>query len=73
MTESAQALDATQAAAAAQFERQSDRYGKSHILADTKDVALGLVGVEPSADARAWTSLPGAATPRFGSPATVGQ
>src|SRR5215470_8280274 len=38
-------LDATQSASAAQFDRQSDRYGKSHILADTKDVALGLQGV----------------------------
>ena len=30
-------LDPAQAAAAAQFDRQSDRYGKSHILADTAD------------------------------------
>ena len=35
-------LDSTQSASAAQFERQSDRYGKSHILADTQDVALAL-------------------------------
>ena len=35
-------LDAAQAAAAAQFDRQSDRYGKSHILADTRDVAAAL-------------------------------
>jgi SAM-dependent methyltransferase len=41
-------LDSTQAAAAAQFERQSDRYGKSHILADTHDVAAGLSGVDLS-------------------------
>jgi len=54
MKESAhQALDATQSAAAAQFERQSDRYGKSHILADTQDVALGLAGIEASEDGRA--------------------
>jgi ubiquinone/menaquinone biosynthesis C-methylase UbiE len=38
-------LDATQAASAAQFDRQSDRYGKSHILADTRDVAAALAGV----------------------------
>ncbi len=42
---SKQSLDSTQSAAAAQFDRQSDRYGKSHILADTQDVALGLEGV----------------------------
>ena len=38
-------LDATQAASAAQFDRQSDLYGKSHILADTSDVAAALAGV----------------------------
>jgi ubiquinone/menaquinone biosynthesis C-methylase UbiE len=38
-------LDSTQSASAAQFDRQSDRYGKSHILADTLDVAMGLAGV----------------------------
>lgn len=37
-------LDPAQAAAAAQFDRQSDRYGRSHILADTADVAAGLAG-----------------------------
>src|SRR5262245_9128515 len=40
-----QSLDSNQAASAAQFDRQSDRYGKSHILADTHDVELGLRGV----------------------------
>ena len=30
-------LDSRQSASAAQFDRQSDRYGKSHILADTQD------------------------------------
>jgi ubiquinone/menaquinone biosynthesis C-methylase UbiE len=35
-------LDARQLEAAAQFDRQSDRYGKSHILADTQDVAAAL-------------------------------
>jgi len=38
-------LDSKQLASAAQFNRQSDRYGKSHILADTQDVELGLRGV----------------------------
>jgi len=40
-----QTLDSTQSASAAQFERQSDRYGKSHILADTQDVARALHGL----------------------------
>ena len=35
-------FDAAQTAAAAQFDRQSDRYGRSHILADTSDVAMAL-------------------------------
>lgn len=38
-------FDAAQTAAATQFDRQSDRYGKSHILADTNDVANGLAGL----------------------------
>ena len=41
-----ESLDFRQSAAAAQFNRQSDRYGKSHILADTQDVALGLQGID---------------------------
>ncbi len=46
-------LDRDQAAAAAQFDRQSDRYGKTHILADTRDVAaaLGHLPVRPGATA----------------------
>jgi ubiquinone/menaquinone biosynthesis C-methylase UbiE len=40
-----QALDRRQSEAAAQFDRQSDRYGKSHILADTRDVAEALEGL----------------------------
>lgn len=39
MTERSATLDTAQAASAAQFDRQSDRYGKSHILADTSDLA----------------------------------
>jgi ubiquinone/menaquinone biosynthesis C-methylase UbiE len=42
-------LDAAQAAAAAQFDRQSDRYGKSHILADTSDVPAALEELAPPA------------------------
>ena len=46
-------LDRAQAASAAQFDRQSDRYGKSHILADTNDVTAGLKGVPVPAGGRA--------------------
>jgi ubiquinone/menaquinone biosynthesis C-methylase UbiE len=46
-------FDAAQAASAAQFDRQSERYGKSHILADTSDVSETLSGIAPSAGARA--------------------
>jgi len=46
-------LDSTQSASAAQFNRQSDRYGKSHILSDTQDVAAGLAGVAPHRDGAA--------------------
>jgi ubiquinone/menaquinone biosynthesis C-methylase UbiE len=38
-------LDSKQAASAKHFERQSDRYGKSHILANTEDVASALKGI----------------------------
>jgi ubiquinone/menaquinone biosynthesis C-methylase UbiE len=46
-------LDSKQSASAAQFDRQSDRYGKSHILADTHDVAMGLAGVVAPKDGKA--------------------
>jgi ubiquinone/menaquinone biosynthesis C-methylase UbiE len=46
-------LDTAQAASAAQFDRQSDRYGRSHILADTADVAETLAGLRPAPGARA--------------------
>jgi ubiquinone/menaquinone biosynthesis C-methylase UbiE len=46
-------LDSKQAASASQFDRQSDRHGKSHILADTQDVAMGLAGVVAPKDGRA--------------------
>ena len=45
MFEGKNSLDSKQSASAAQFDRQSDRYGKSHILADTQDVEQGLRGV----------------------------
>ena len=45
MAEARNSLDINQAASAEQFNRQSDRYGKSHILADTQDVEHGLRGV----------------------------
>ncbi len=38
-------LDPTQTAAAAQFDRQSEQYGRSHVLADTADVAAALESV----------------------------
>lgn len=47
------ALDQAQAASAAQFDRQSDRYGKSHILADTRDVTAALQGVPVPPDGTA--------------------
>lgn len=40
-------FDSVQAASAAQFDRQSDRYGKTHILADTSDVVVALRGMLP--------------------------
>ena len=40
-------LDSAQTASADQFNRQSDRYGKSHILADTSDVAEALQRIAP--------------------------
>lgn len=46
-------LDRAQAASAAQFDRQSDRYGKSHILADTSDVTAALKGVPVPAEGKA--------------------
>lgn len=38
-------FDSMQAASAEQFDRQSDQYGKSHILSDTTDVSEALVGI----------------------------
>jgi SAM-dependent methyltransferase len=46
-------LDAAQTAAATQFNRQSDRYGRSHILADTSDVKEALKAVPAPHGARA--------------------
>jgi ubiquinone/menaquinone biosynthesis C-methylase UbiE len=46
-------FDAAQKASAEQFNRQSDRYGKSHILADTSDVNESLAGISPRPGGRA--------------------
>jgi ubiquinone/menaquinone biosynthesis C-methylase UbiE len=46
-------FDSAQAASAAQFDRQSSRYGKSHILADTRDVTETLGDIAPAKGARA--------------------
>ena len=46
-------LDDRQSASAGQFDRQSDRYGRSHILADTSDVDAALEGIAPSSSALA--------------------
>jgi ubiquinone/menaquinone biosynthesis C-methylase UbiE len=46
-------LDAAQSASAAQFNRQSEHYGISHILADTTDVAESLNFISPSQRGRA--------------------
>ncbi len=53
MHEDKNALDVNQSASAKQFNRQSDQYGKSHILADTQDVEHGLRGVSPPPGATA--------------------
>ena len=42
MAEMNHSLNDMQSASAAQFNQQSDRYGKSHILADTRDVEAAL-------------------------------
>jgi ubiquinone/menaquinone biosynthesis C-methylase UbiE len=46
-------LNKLQSASAAQFDRQSDRYGKSHILADTRDVAAAMAGINVPANGTA--------------------
>ena len=51
------ALDVKQSASVAQFNRQSDRYGKSHILADTQDVEQGLRGLIVPASGTACVSM----------------
>jgi ubiquinone/menaquinone biosynthesis C-methylase UbiE len=45
MSQPKHSLDSQQSTSEAQFERQSERYGKSHILADTQDVARALAGL----------------------------
>ncbi|MDD5200761.1 MAG: class I SAM-dependent methyltransferase [Terrimicrobiaceae bacterium] len=39
-------LDDAQLASQAQFDRQSDRYGRSHVLADTSDLDATVAGIE---------------------------
>jgi ubiquinone/menaquinone biosynthesis C-methylase UbiE len=46
-------LDARQEASRRQFERQSDRYGKGHLLADVSDLGRALAPVAPRAGQRA--------------------
>ncbi|MEI6322978.1 MAG: class I SAM-dependent methyltransferase [bacterium] len=46
-------FDPAQTASAAQFDRQSDRYGKSHILSDTSDVTASLKAVDLPLQGRA--------------------
>lgn len=46
-------FDTAQKASADQFDRQSQRYGKSHILADTGDVLESLAGIVPRPGGRA--------------------
>ncbi len=46
-------LNSVQQASRDQFEKQSARYGKSHILADTTDIAAALEGISLPAGARA--------------------
>lgn len=46
-------FDSVQAASAEQFDRQSDRYGKAHILSDTSDVIAPLKGVDLPLQGRA--------------------
>ena len=53
MSQDKSSLDQNQSASAAQFNRQSDRYGKSHILADTQDVEQGSRGVALPAEGTA--------------------
>lgn len=52
-------FDRAQAASAAQFDRQSSRYGKSHILADTRDVTETLGDIAPAKGARALDAATG--------------
>ncbi len=53
-------LDAIQQSAQAQFDRQSDRYGRSHILADVRDVEAALARLPATANRRALDVATGA-------------
>ena len=53
-------LDSIQRSAQEQFDRQSERYGRGHILADTADVAAVLAHIRPGAGRRALDVATGA-------------
>jgi hypothetical protein len=53
-------LDSIQRSAQEQFDRQSERYGRGHILADTSDVAAALAHVPSQAGRRALDVATGA-------------
>lgn len=59
MREMSHSLNAMQSASAAQFNQQSDRYGKSHILADTRDVEDALRNVAVPKDGKALDAATG--------------
>jgi ubiquinone/menaquinone biosynthesis C-methylase UbiE len=58
-------LDSIQHAAQEQFQKQSHRYAKGHILEDTRDVAAGLEGVAIPAGAQALDVATGAGHTAF--------
>jgi ubiquinone/menaquinone biosynthesis C-methylase UbiE len=53
-------LDSIQRSAQEQFDRQSERYGRGHILADTADVAAALAHIPPGTGRRALDVATGA-------------
>ena len=72
-TEDKNALDVKQSASAARLNRQSDRYGKSHILATRKAWSRARAGRLCLLAAQLWTWQRVEVTPRSGSPATDGK
>lgn len=59
MGEMNHSLNDMQSASAAQFNQQSDRYGKSHILADTRDVEAALQNIAAPKDGKALDAATG--------------